>query len=432
MHDGIVSPGDTNVLVRQPNGDWSDTKLSVNTTLAALLRGEGDDVLFATARGYMYRGTASDPYLIYLPQVVDPYEGPPTVMAGAGTPTDATVVGEEGLIRRVEGNIVVQESGALIEDLVGVCHGPLGRAAVGIKGGLQVHRGQVWEKLDTGGTAPLRAIACTSTGAIAVGDGGRAIDVDLTGETAKLTTKVLGGGVNLNTVVVLSDGVQWTAGDGKSGHGATLLKRSVGGAWTDGWPAGTKTQDIRPLQLIVPVDKANLLLLDREGAIRRLGPSGLFDESPERLDVRPRAGVTLADGRTVVVGEPGLWLGPFLSIPEISSPPESVKASQVKVEWSVAPGPAPSVSRVHVESQGFPFWWLYTAPATSTVKLPDFKSLKTLTVFIDGDYLIRVDRIYQPSLSIDGFSTFKLEFGQWRSWATNYQFFTMVANPQAQ
>ncbi len=430
FHDGIVSPGDTNRLVRKANGDWGDSKLGVNKTLVAVLPGDGGETLFATSRGYLYRGSVADPYIIYFPPVVDIYEGPPVVMAAAGTATDATIVGEEGLIRRLKADLVVQEKGALIEDLVGVCHGPKGRVAVGIKGGLQVNPGDGWVELDVGKKAPLHGVACTPSGAVAVGDNGRAIDVDLSDDTPKADVKELGSTIHLHSVVHLSDGLQWAAGDGKPGHGAALFKRAANGTWEQGWPAGTKSQEIRPLRLIVPIDKSNLLLIDREGGIRRLGPTGLFDESPERLDVRPRAGVTLADGQTVLVGQPGLWLGPFLSIPEISSPPEIVKPSEVTVEWSVTPGPDSSVGRVHVESQGFPFWWLYVAPEVTKLKLPDFKSLKQLQVFIDGDYLARVDRIYQPGLSIDGFSTFKLEFGQWRSWSTNYRFFTMSTNGQ--
>lgn len=422
LHDGIVNPGDTNTLTRLPNGDWNDTRLSLHTTLSAVLRGEGKELLFATARGYIYRGTLEDPYPIYFPAVLDPYAGPPIVMAAAGTPTDATLVGEEGLIRRLQGDVVVQEQGALVEDLQGVCQGNFGRVAVGLKGGLQIHRGDVWQQIQTGTTEALRGVACTKTGAVAVGDEGRVITVDLSGTDAKIQTDVIGNGAALHAIVALANGDLLAAGDGKPGHGGTLLRRS-GDAWVEGWPAGVSNKKVGPLRVIVAMDKDNVLLVEKEGGIHHLGPTGLFNESPDRLDVRPRAGVTLADGRTILVGQPGLWLGPFLSIPEITSPVDENKPGDLKIEWAVDPGPDATVSRVHVQSQGFPFWWLYLAPQTTSVKLPDFQELQKLLVFVNGEYSARVDRIYSPDLSIDAFSTFKLEFDQWRSWATNYQLF---------
>lgn len=427
LHDNIVSPGDVNHRVRMAGGEYKDGKLGVHTTLAGLVTGEGDQVLFATEKGYLYRGTLDDPYLVYLPPVIDPYEPPATVLAVAGTPTDATIVGEEGLIRRLLGDDVAQEKGALVEDLIGVCQGPAGRAAVGLKGGLQAFHDGAWQKLTEAGPA-LRAIVCTPTGAVAVGDGGRVLTLDLSGAKPAVSTEIVAEGADLYAVARMSDGTLWASGDGKPGHGGTLIKRPVGGSWVQGWPPGTTIPEMKGQRVVVPVGAAQVLLVDAEGGIFRLGPSGLFDESPERLDVKLRSGVTLADGRTVLVGQPGLWLGPFLSIPDITSPGETTGLDGLKIEWSTAPGPSASVSRVHVELMGFPFWWLYVAPEVTSVKLPDYKSLKNINVFVDGDYFARVDRIYQPGLSINGFSTFKLEFGDWRSWATNYRFFQLTAN----
>ncbi len=395
--------------------------------MSGIVAGTGDQTLLLTERGYLYRGTIEEPYLLYVPPLVDPYEPRPTTMAMAGTPTDATIVGEAGLIRRLLGNVVVQEKGVLGHDLHGVCHGDAFRVAVGAKGGIEVERNGTWQKVSIKTDKTLRAVVCIAGGAVAVGDGGTVVDLDVSDKALKATVSVLSEGGDLYSVIATTNGALWTGGRHKSGKGAALLSRGpAGGAWKDAWPAGTVTPEIPGLALLVAVDANNLLLIDREGGNRRLGPNGLFDESPERLDVRPRAAVTLADGHTILVGEPGLWLGPFLSVPEVTAPTPKASPSNVKLEWAFAPGPKASATRVHIEAMKFPFWWLYLDPEVTSTKLPDFKKLKNISVFVDGDYVVRVDRIYVPGLSINGFSTFKLEFGGWRSWATNYRFFKMA------
>ena len=93
--------------------------------------------------------------------------------------------------------------------------------------------------------------------------------------------------------------------------------------------------------------------------------------------------------------------------------------------WQVAPGPASSFSRVHLDGSGFPFWWLYAAPNVTSVSLPDFAALAGINVFPDSsgmplDWVLRVDRGYLPGFSMDGFMTLEqIEPFDWRSWSTN-------------
>lgn len=420
LHPDVKAPGDANVRVRTLDGLSSDQAIGVAQELSAVLTGESGSVLLVAKNGRLYRGPIEGPSLVYVPVVTDPYAVPVPMLAAAGTPTDATIVGENGLIRRLLGTKVTVESGALQTTLRGVCVGPQGRVAVGDSGGIEVDRGQGWQVVTVATALPLRAVLCTDDGALAVGDQGTLVTVDLGPEGANAQVQTVGS-ATLRAIVRDGQGTLWIAGDKLAGQGPVLLKRDAQGAWQDGWPAGTLTPTIPSLRTLVAVPDA-LLIVDVEGGVRRLDAAGVHDESPERRDLRPTAGIALPDGRAVLVGEPGLWLGPFLTIPEIAKPDSLLKSGPVPVEWSVAPGPDGSFTRVHLDGSGFPFWWLYVAPTTTSLTLPDFESLAGIQVFINNPqiaYVVHVDRGFVPGFSINGFGTFDLEFDTWRSWAKN-------------
>jgi hypothetical protein len=419
LHPDVKSPGDANVRVRSIEGQTGDAAIGVAQVLSAVLTGDTGSVLLVAQNGRLYRGPIEGPSLVYVPLVTDPYATPVPMLAAAGTPTDATIVGEGGVIRRLLGNKVTVQSGALTTTLRGVCTGPQGRVAVGDSGGIEADRGQGWQVVQVATALPLRAVLCTETGALAVGDQGTLVTVDLTGTTPSAQVQSVAP-ANLRAIVRDDQGNVWIAGDKPAGQGPVLLRREAG-AWQDGWPAGTVTPTIPALRTLVAVPDA-LLVVDVEGGLWRIDSAGVHDESPERRDLRPVAGIALPDGRSVLVGEPGLWLGPFLTIPEIAKPDSLTKSGPVPVEWSVAPGPDGSFTRVHLDGSGFPFWWLYVAPGITSLTLPDFSELAGIKVFILNPqiaYTVHVDRGYVPGFSINGFGTFDLEFDTWRSWAKN-------------
>lgn len=423
MHDDIRDPGNSNLRVRKPDGTTADMALGINQELSAVLAGSDGQVLIVAQNGRLYRGQPDSPVLVYVPPVLDPYAQPAQVLAACGTPTSATLVGEAGLIRRVVKNSVTQEQGALAVTLRAACQGPLGRVAVGDGGGIEVNRSGVWEKVvaPSSGGAVLRAVACTASGAVAVGDAGAVIDIDLSAASVTIKNSTLSSAA-LHSVAADSEGQLWIGGDAVPGDAPLLQKRSASGSWQNGWPAGTVTPNQKALRQIVPLHGGALLLIDREGGMHRLDAAGLADESPERLDLRPRAGVTLPDGSTVLVGQPGLWLGPFLTIAEIDKPTLGLNPKPMIVEWSEAPGPKASCTLVHLNGNNFPFWWIYLAPDITSMTLPDFAALKGIQVFPASsqiNYEVSVDRIYIPGFSINGFATMDLEFGARRSWATN-------------
>lgn len=426
-HDDIVSAGDTNIRVRSKHGEWTDTSIGLNTTIAAALEGGPDDVLLVMEDGRLYRGTLTDPFVVWFPPQLDPYSSPAQVHAAAGTAGDATIVGQAGLIRRWKDDVVEQEKGVLSEDLVGVCVHGNHRVVAGEKGGLAVNVGGAWVKVAQADVAPLRDVTCTPTGALAVGDEGRVVEVDVTGDKPTAVTTILSGKPNLFAITQTAAGQSstvWVAGDGQAGVGPTLMTR-VAGAWTTAWPAGFNPKDVPNLRRLVPLSGGTVLVTDALGGVWRISPAGVGDESPLRRDLRVFSGLRLKSGQALLVGEPGLWLGPFLTIPEISKPEFANNPKEMQVEWAVQPGPLPSINRVHLDGQGFPFWWLYLAPGTTSVTLPDFESLKNIPIFLAQvtSWLARVDRIYIPDLTIDGFSTFDVEFDTPRSWSTNYRQF---------
>ncbi len=431
IHEDVLRPGDDNHRIRNANGTSIDRALGVNLALAGALAGPDGKVLMAGSDGSLWRGTVDDPVLFWLPALLDPYEPPPQVLALAGTPTDATVVGQAGLVRRLVGKKVEVEASGTLADLQAVCHGTGFRVAVGTQSKLLVQLGSAaWT--DVNSQAPsgvtLRAVACTAQGAIAAGDDGWVVTLDLSG--AKPVASAAQAAKATVRAAALRDGEVWLAGDKPKGEGPVLLVRK-NAAWKDGWPAGAVTPSYAPLRGLVALDASSWLLLDSDGGVLRLDPKAVTDESPERRDLRPHTGAVLPDGTALLVGQPGLWLGPFLTVPVIAKPSAgSGLKGAVPVEWSVAPGPQPSFTRIHVDAGmdpvsgwGFPFWWIYAGPEVSALVLPDFKDkgIEVFPALESMNYSVRIDRGYVPGFSINGFATLDLEFGRWRSRASNYQ-----------
>jgi len=393
--------------------------------MTGIVRGDKDQLLLLARNGRLYRGSVDAPTLIYAPPVFDPYAVPATVLALAGTPTDATMVGEAGLIRHLQGSQVQQESGVFSQTLRDVCQGPLGRVAVGDAGAIEYSlaagpQAGVWQALNSGSKIGWHAVACTEFGAIAVGDKGSVATLLLSGPTAQFQIDNVTT-ADLYAVTSDQNGDLWLAGDVENGAGAPTLKKLVDAKWVNGWTNSNLVGALPGLRGLVGLPNSAMLLLDRDGGQRRVDATGVSNESPQRLDLRAVRGVSLSDGSAVLVGQPGLWLGPFLTVPQIDKPTSS-NAANMPLEWSVAPGPSPSYSRVHLDGSGFPFWWLYVESTVTSAVLPNFSALGGFDVFPASTkilYSVRVDRVYVPAGSINGFDTFDLEFGEWRSWSTN-------------
>lgn len=421
LHPDITSPGNDNLRIREQDGTAADVAVGLDMDLSAILAGDDGQVLLVARNGRLYRGPVDTASVIYVPPVVDPYAEPVAMLAAGGTPTDATIVGLGGTIRRLKGPLVTTEIGALSVPLRGVCHGPFGRVAVGDGGGVEVEVNGVWQLVTVNTTAALRAVVCTGNGALAVGDDGQLVSIVLTGPAPQAYAESIAK-ATLRAIAVDAQGQVWIGGDAAVGQGPVLLRRSAKGTWLGGWPPGTVAPSLAPVRGLVPMAGNALLVLDAEGGVLRLDAAGLHVETSNRRDLRLRGGVALPDGRVVMVGQPGLWLGPFLTVPAIEKPITVVKGGPVPVTWSMAPGPTPSFTRVHMDGNGFPFWWLYVGPETTTLTLPDFSTLAGIKVFINNPqitYIIHVSRGYMPEFSINGFSTFDLEFDTWRSWAEN-------------
>ncbi|MBI5610388.1 MAG: IPT/TIG domain-containing protein [Deltaproteobacteria bacterium] len=428
LHDTVFAPGDSNFRVRATNGETTDSALGVDLDLTGIVSGSDGRVAAVGRNGGIWRGYPKEPLLIWLPPVIDPYEKPPAVLAIAGTPTDATMVGAGGLVRRLLGSKVVGENSSTKAELRAVCAGALGRVAVGAQGAVIADRGSGWQPVAGAKPTAWNTVVCTPFGAVAGGDGGSVLRLDLSGSEVTFSESSAGT-ANLRASSY-AGGKVWLGGD-LAGGLPSLWLSGDGSSWETGWPLGSATPAVKALVAVVPLGDGGLLLVDREGGQFRLDAKGLTDESPERRDLRPRSGTLLPDGTIALVGEPGLWLGPFLTVPTIDSPaPGSGLAGAVQVEWSQLPGPKPSFTRVHLDAGldpqsgwGFPFWWIYVGPTISAFTLPDFQAMGIdpfPQLQSGSDYAIRVDRGYIPNFSINGFATYDLEFGRWRSRASNF------------
>lgn len=442
-HEGIIRPGDHNLLLRGPGGGLESQALAIALPLAGLLGGDGDEVMAVAANGRLYRGPLDNPSLIHSPEIGDLYGDAPALLAAAGTPTDATLVGEGGLVRRLRGDELDSESGALVEDLVAVCHGKRGRLVVGDKGGVAFSAGGVpwggepappagpWVKLGAlGGSG--RSAACGADFAVATGGTGEVLVLTQQATPTSADGLAIAGAATIDASLADPAGGFWLAGTMKTGEGglwrafpsasgAQTAKDAAGRPWTLSlaWPLGCTARPA--LRVLVAGAAGTRFGVTDAGRVYRLDALGCHDEGPERLDLLPRAGLKLPDGRVVFAGQPGLWLGPFLTVPEIGQPTGSIVGKPVVVAWTAAPGTAPMLHRVHIDgaTTGFPFWWMYTAPSATTVTAPDFLALANIFVWNDSSFIARVDRIWGPGLSINAFSTYDVEFGDWRSWSTN-------------
>ena len=442
-HEGVIRPGDHNLLLRSPGGALESQPLAINLALSGLLGGDGDEVLAVAANGRLYRGPLDSPSLIHSPEIGDLYGDAPALLAAAGTPTDATLVGEGGLIRRLRGDELDSESGALVEDLIAVCHGKRGRLVVGAKGGVAFSAGGVpwggdpappagpWVKLGTLGKAGQSA-ACGADFAVATGGSGQVLLLAQQMTPTAVDALAIAGAASVDAGLADAAGGFWfagttTTGEGglwralPGGSGAQSVKDAAGRPWTvaPAWPLGCTARPA--LRVLVAGAAGTRFGVTAAGRVFRLDALGCHDEGPERLDLLPRAGLSLPDGRVVFAGQPGLWLGPFLTVPEVGQPSGNINGKPVVVAWTAAPGTAPMLHRVHIDgaTTGFPFWWMYTAPNATTVTVPDFLSLADIFVWNDSSFIARVDRIWGPGLSINAFSTYDVEFGAWRSWSTN-------------
>ncbi len=417
QHESIIRPGDNNLLVRSKAGQWQASPLAVAMPLRGMVRGDGDEVLLVSDRGRLLRGPIDGPSLLYVPTVADAYEQPPAVLAMAGTPTDATIVGEAGLIRRLDGDTVLSESGALVEDLVGVCQVGTLRAVVGAKGGMAIDSGGGWTKVGSFG-APGRAVACNAERVVFTSADGHFATLDVAGGATSASIQVLAGATSIDAALAETGGSFLLAGSTADSANAGLWRLGSAGTTSNAWPSGAKQRPA--FTLLVAGAPGTIYGVTEAGQVLRIDALGSHDEGPERRDMRAHAGVRLSDGTMVLAGEPGLWLGPFLTVPAIAKPAETQNVPLL-LEWSAAPGTLPTINRVHIDgaTTGFPFWWMYTAPAATAIVVPDFLALAGIFVWNDQSFVARVDRIWTPSLSIDAFGTFDVEFGDWRSWATN-------------
>jgi len=425
LHEGVAQPGDVNARLRKPDGTATEFALGTDEELCGVVAGKDGSVLVLGARGGLWRGSPGEPQLVWLPPVTDVYAEPARMNGLSGTPVLATMVGAKGIIRRLDGTKVTVEAAGTGEELLAVCEGASGRVAVGAKGTIVADVGQGWQPIGAPTPSTLRAVVCGASGAVAVGDGGVVVEIATDGAPLAKATKQ--AAVDLHAIARVGDKL-WIGGDKPAGDGPVLLAGQPG-AWTSAWPPGTITPNFLPIRAIVAQGDGTVVVADRDGGQFRIDAAGVAKESGERLDLRPRAGARLPDGSVVLVGQPGLWLGPFLTVPVIGKPlPNAGLSGAVPVEWTAAPGPLPSFARVHLdgnldpkEGWGFPFWWIYGGPDISDFLLPNFEE-KGIEVFMDNpqvQYWVRIDRGYVPGFSINSFSTLDLEFGRWRSRATN-------------
>ncbi len=424
LHSDIVAPGDTNWRLRAVDGTSQDSALGINQTLSGVVAGADGQILFAERGGHVYRGQLEALSLIWQAPIIDPQAVVPAVLAVAGTPSDATIVGQKGTVRRVTAEAVTPESLGTTSDLTAVCVGQGHRVIGSATGELWSDEGTGWQSRIGVGATAVTGLWCTAQGALAVTAQGQIISVNLqtTPENYKTVHQAK---APLRCITEDGSGGLWAGGDVELGLGALLLTVDAQGDWASGWPQGVAPAKMAAIDGLAPSVGGGLLLLSRDGAITRLDAAGLQDESPERRDIHWSSGALMPDGRSVLVGEPGLWLGPFLTVPTIASPDQVSSGGQVSCQWSEAPGPDASFTRIHIDGSGFPFWWAYVDAADTTVQLPDFQSLAGFKVFLKSasiSYEIHVDRGYIPAFSINGFSTYQLEFGDpWRSWAKNYK-----------
>jgi len=432
LHMRLDLPGEKNLWVRGVDGAWGDRSFGVNLTLSALATLPDGTIAMAGEDGTLLVGPLDGPTLLH-----GASPGAKTLGVMGTGPSDITEVGESGLIRHIADGLAKEEAAPVTKTLRAACQTPFARYAAGDDGTFLVHQGEGWKLVETVYKGQFRAMACAPEGVVAVGTGGTiltawVVETELDGgKQVKLETKLeQPTDADLNAAARGPDGTILVGGD----KGVLLVRKLEGpwpkplwwmADWVDAWPKGFFAQKI-DVAAVAPHAGGHAVVVDKDARILRFGPTtvpspgGVDDESFERPDLGVRAIASLPDGRVVLAGKPGLWLGPFLQVPVITQPSANAKtAAPLHVVWKQAMADAgASFVRVHLDLEpGFPIWWIYANGTTQEVTLPDFKPLVGVNPFYPGKYRARVDRGYVPGFSINGFSTFDLEFDLWRSWA---------------
>ncbi len=316
------------------------------------------------------------------------------------------VVGDHGLVARVDAAFAEPEPVPATARLFAAVVASDGTEVVAGDGVLLRRRSQAtWEVLGYGTKAPLFAAAPTVDGAVAVGAAGTMVVVREGGadlvKPAPIGRDLLG--IASLGEVFLAVGARGTALLGTPASGFQALETG----------ASSDLQAVVPLpgnQALVAGALGTLLRL-RDGAFTRI-PAPAFRGEVTALVPTGEPRDFLAFSRDAVA------VGPFLPIPVFTSPTPGGLWTDLRVAWTLAGSPSPSLTYTRLLGTKSSRDWAILAPGSLTaITLPDLTLAAGLVPLPTGDMRLYALHILMDHFNINTFDTSSFSMSTWRSHA---------------
>lgn len=316
------------------------------------------------------------------------------------------VVGDHGLVARMDAALVDPEPVPTGARLRAVAVQPDGTEVVAGDGVLLRRRPQgTWEVLATGTKAPLHGVVETPDGAVAVGAAGTVLVVREDGAhlvTPTPTDRDLLAAAALDTSV-LAVGTRGTALLGTTEAGFQALQ------------TGTNAD----LQAVLALPGGGALVAGALGTLLRLH-DGAFTPLPAP-DFRGEVTTLVPAGdprEFLAFSRDAVAVGPFLPIPDFSSPTPGGLWTDLRVAWTLTASPFPSLTYTRLLGTKSSRDWAILAPGTLTaIPLPDLTLAAGLVPLPTGDLRLYALHILMDHFDINRFDTNSFSMSAWRSYA---------------
>ncbi len=316
------------------------------------------------------------------------------------------VVGDYGLVARVSDATADTEPVPVGAPLYAVVVAPDGSEVVVGEGALLRRKPQgTWESLPYGSKAPLFAAALTADGAVAVGASGSVVavgdEVTLVRPAPTERDLLAVALVGHNLLVV---GARGTALLGTPETGFHAIETGV--------DADLQAVLVLPGGEALVAGATGTVLLFRDGHFIRIPAPGFRGEVTTLLTAASPTEVLAFSRDTVSVG-------PFLAIPEFSSPSHTTLWSTLDVRWSLPPGaPEPSLTYTRLLGTKSSRDWAILAPGTlSAITLPDLTAAAGLVPLPTGEMRLYALHMLMDHFNINAFDTNSFSMSAWRSYA---------------
>ncbi len=321
------------------------------------------------------------------------------------------VVGNGGMVARVDAALADVEPVPSVARLYAAAVGPDGTEYVAGHGVLLRRRPlSTWEALDIGTLAPLFAVTATPS----LGDGVEAVAVGAAGTMVVVRGS---GPEQVRPAPTNRDLFAIATLD------ATLLVVGARGTVLVGIP-GSAFQAIPPatdadLQAILAFPGGEALVAGALGTLLHLRDHTLAPIPTP--DLRGEFTVVLSGSEppeAFAFSRDAIAVGPFLPIPDFSSPPPGGLWTNLRLAWTLPAPPVPSLTYTRLLGTKSSRDWAILAPGSLTdITLPDLTLAAGLVPLPTGDLRLYALHMLMDHFDINAFDTNSFSMSTWRSYA---------------